>query len=157
MTGGHQRRQYRLGRWTARLQRKLLILAIGLLGLPGAGAQVVIVNDSITAESISQSALRAVFTARLQSLSGERLELFVLDYDHSTHSQFCRQILEVFPYQLRDAWNRATFSGTGNWPTVLGSEAQMLRRVSRTSGAIGYLSEPVDHPGVQVLIIEGVE
>lgn len=135
-----------------------LLLVLGGLVLPGAvGGQVVIVNDSIVEEQISRSAVRAVFTVRLQRLSDQRLQVFVLDNDHPTHAQFTRQVLGVFPYQLREAWKRATFSGTGSSPTVLSSEDEMLRRVASTAGAIGYLTSPVAHPDVRVLAIEGVD
>lgn len=134
----------------------LLLLLISCFVPSSACAQVVVVNDSVDEQSISQSALRAVFTVRLQRLSGQRLEVFVLAADHPTHTRFSRQVLGAFPYQLRDAWNRAAFSGTGSTPTVLDSEEEMLHRVANTAGAIGYLSEPTDHAEIRVLFIEGL-
>ncbi|WP_200192443.1 hypothetical protein [Halorhodospira abdelmalekii] len=131
-----------------------LLLFGSLLSPFDSKAQVVVVNDALHTEELSQSTLRAIFTVRLQQLSGERLQVFILEPDHPTHVEFSRNILGVFPYQLRDAWNRATFSGTGSTPTVLTSEAEMLQRIATTPGAIGYISAPTEHPGVRVLSVE---
>lgn len=128
----------------------------GLAGLsPSALGQVVIVHPSITDEAVSRSALRAIFSGRLQSLSGQRLTVFVLDDLDPLHSSFSKEVLGVFPYQLRAAWNRAVFAGSGRAPVTVNSEQEMLRRVADTVGAVGYVSERGHHQGVRTLDIKG--
>lgn len=120
-------------------------------------AQAVIVHESLGVETVSPAVLRAVFSMRLQSLGGQRLTVFVLDPRSPVHERFSKEVLGVFPYQLQNAWNRAVFSGTGVAPMVLGTEAEMLRRVAETAGAIGYVSVPPQTAGIRVLKVEEAE
>lgn len=60
--------------------------------------------------------------------------------EHPLHISFSKNVLRVFPYQLRAAWNRLVFSGTGEEPIIVKSEQKNARDCSSTPGAIGYLS-----------------
>ncbi len=44
-------------------------------------------------------------------------------------------------------WDRQLFSGTGQAPITLDTEEEMVRRVAKTPGAMGYVdSVPADAP-----------
>lgn len=89
----------------------------------------------------SQSALRAIFGMRLRKWEdGSPIRVFVMPDDHPLHISFSKNVLHVFPYQLRAAWNRLVFSGTGEEPIIVKSEQKMRAIVGATPGAIGYLS-----------------
>lgn len=91
--------------------------------------------------SISRSALGAIFGMRLRKWEdGSPIKVFVLPDDSPTHIAFSKNVLKVFPYQLRSAWDRLVFSGTGEEPIILKSEQQMRAVIGSTPGAIGYLS-----------------
>jgi hypothetical protein len=45
------------------------------------------------------------------------------------------------PHQLRRAWNRQIYSGIGQAPNKVDTEAEMRRLIASTPGAIGYLPE----------------
>ncbi|WP_082830034.1 hypothetical protein [Ectothiorhodospira sp. BSL-9] len=113
-----------------------------------------IAHESLPDNAITLPMLRAIFSMRLQSLQGERLTVFVLDSRHPDHEAFSKEVLGVFPYQLQNAWNRVIFSGTGRGPVTVESSQEMLRRVSQTPGGVGYVTGPVDHPGVRVISME---
>ncbi len=55
------------------------------------------------------------------------------------HAEFTKKILDTFPYQLRRAWDRLVFSGTGQAPTEVESIDEMYKRIVSTPGGIGYL------------------
>ena len=61
---------------------------------------------------------------------------------------------ECFPYQLRSAWDRLVFSGTGQAPDTVSSPEEMLARVAGTPGAIGYLTKSKTDGRVNVLQIK---
>jgi len=71
---------------------------------------------------------------------GSPIRVFVMPDDHPLHISFSKNVLHVFPYQLRAAWNRLVFSGTGEEPIIVKSEQKMRAIVGATPGAIGYLS-----------------
>ncbi|MCG5509073.1 hypothetical protein [Ectothiorhodospira lacustris] len=124
---------------------------------PGAvvGAQVVVVNDSITRNALPVATVRAIFSLRVQVLDGHKLTVFVLDPRDPVHTGFSKDVLGVFPYQLEAAWNRSIFSGASRGPVIVNSEAEMHRRVANTVGGVGYLSQPVAHESIRILNIEG--
>lgn len=103
---------------------------------------VVVVNPTVDPKSfLSRSAFSAIFGMRLRKWEdGSQIKVFVLADDSPLHVNFSKNILRVFPYQLRLAWDRLVFSGTGEEPTKLKSEQKMRELVGSTPGAIGYLS-----------------
>ncbi|MCG7947453.1 MAG: hypothetical protein N0C84_14020, partial [Candidatus Thiodiazotropha taylori] len=72
----------------------------------------------------------------------------------SQHADFSKHVLGVFPHQLRRAWNRQIFSGMGQAPMKVNTEAEMLEQIENTPGAIGYLSEDKINERVRKLSVE---
>lgn len=101
----------------------------------------VIVNRSVDVPSLSQYKLRTLFGMRLSSWpNGMPVHVFVLPDKHPLHRRFAKQLLEVFPHQLRRAWNNLIYSGLGQAPTVVATEQEMRDRVAATPGAVGYVN-----------------
>lgn len=115
----------------------------------------VITNAGQDIESISRDALRAIFGMRLQSWRNNKpTRVFVLKDNHPVHQAFVKKVLNVYPHQLRLAWDRLVYSGTGQAPIQVDSEAEMLERLKDTPGAIGYLSGSMVDNSVRVLEIQ---
>lgn len=117
---------------------------------------VVIVNSTIHQKTfLSQSALSAIFGMRLRKWEdGTPIKVFVLPDDNPVHIAFSKNTLNVFPYQLRSAWDRLVFSGTGEEPVRVKSEQQMRMLVGSTPGAIGYLSRSMIDETVKTISAE---
>ncbi|MCG9713860.1 hypothetical protein L1D29_13640 [Shewanella insulae] len=114
-----------------------------LLGLCCANvfAAQVIVNDSVDIANISPKDLKLIFAMqKLYWSDGQKIQVFVLPGNSRIHEEFCYQRLDMMPYVLRHRWDRLAFSGVGERPITLGSEAEMRERVASTPGAIGYVS-----------------
>jgi len=120
------------------------VLAIVMLSAaaPAASAVDVLVNAGQAGQDISRARLRGIFGMRLRAWpDGTPVRVFVLEDKDSLHQDFCKTELQMYPYQLRQDWDRLLYSGTGQPPVQVGSEAEMLKRVSETPGAIGYVRE----------------
>jgi hypothetical protein len=99
-------------------------------------------GQELTGTALSQEQLREIFFVRQSKWrDGTPIRVFVLPDDHPLHIRFAKELLGVYPYQLRSAWDRMLFAGTGVPPTVVDSVEEMRRRVNETRGAIGYLGE----------------
>ncbi|MDF1688570.1 MAG: hypothetical protein P1U35_03045 [Cycloclasticus sp.] len=59
--------------------------------------------------------------------------------------QFSKTNLQVFPYKLRRIWDRNIYSGTGEAPTTVDTEEEMLKAISTHTGAIGYANKGNDN------------
>lgn len=121
----------------------------------GAELFAVVVNPSISEQTISKNALRAIFGMRLQLWpEGNPVKVFVLPDDHPMHIGFSKEIIGVFPYQLRAAWDRLVFSGTGQAPVEVRTEEEMRTMIATTPGAIGYLRGAMVNDQIHVLQIK---
>ncbi|MCK7593161.1 hypothetical protein [Pseudomarimonas salicorniae] len=102
---------------------------------------VVILHPGV-ATTPGSTELRAIFSMRLRRWpDGSPVRVFTLPDSHPTHRKFAEGSLRILPHLLRRSWDRLVFSGTGEAPIEVRDEAEMLRLVASTPGAIGYLSE----------------
>lgn len=93
------------------------------------------------ADHLSPATLREIFFMRLTTWpDGSPIRVFVLPDNHPLHIRFAKEVLGVYPFQLRAAWDRLIFSGTGMSPTVVETVEEMRERIQHTPGAIGYVS-----------------
>ncbi|MBL8471389.1 MAG: hypothetical protein KF778_10020 [Rhodocyclaceae bacterium] len=101
---------------------------------------VAIVAASTPQGTLTRNALRTAFSMRLNKWpDGNRMTVYVLpDYD-PIHAAFCKEVLDVYPHQLRLVWDRLVFSGTGQAPREVESEDEMIAKIAVTPGAIGYV------------------
>ena len=103
-------------------------------------AAVIIVNESVPKARYSRADARAIFTMHLRRWpNGESIKVFTLADDEPAHKDFVKNNLDMFPHQLRRAWDRMTYSGTGVAPIELDSEQEMIEKILHTPNAIGYI------------------
>jgi ABC-type phosphate transport system substrate-binding protein len=138
----------------ARFQFTIFALLMTCLPLQ-CGAVELAANSGNSIRTLSRATLRSIFTMRMTEWpDGTPVRVFVLGDKVPLHVEFTKQVLGVFPHQLRRAWNRRIYSGTGQAPIRVGSEAEMYLRLSVTPGAIGYLSEGLVDGEVRTIEIE---
>jgi len=119
------------------------------------GPVVPVVNHLLKQDTISKHGLSAIFKMRLlEWKDGTAITVYVLADDRPLHKVFCKKTLNVFPYQMRKTWDQLVFSGSGQAPTQLNSKAEMIRKLSSTPGAIGYLRASEITESIKVLHIE---
>ena len=132
-----------------------LILSLGLILATDARCDDVVItvpryHGYVT--KLSQQALTAIFGMRLTVWpDGTPIRVFVFPDDAPVHAQCCKQVLHVFPHQMRAAWDRLVFSGTGQAPEIVTSPHEMKSRLEQTPGAIGYLTKEFIDDSVSIL------
>jgi hypothetical protein len=113
---------------------------VASLATPTAADINVVANPSVTTDEISLATLRSVFLMRARLWpDGTPITVFVLPDRDERHITFCRSLLKIFPYVLRDTWDRAVFTGTGLAPIEVANQEELVRRLASTRGAIGYI------------------
>ena len=129
-----------------------LALACLLLRSPSVEAVELIVHPKVPATEISRSYARLIFGARVARWEdGSAIRVFVLPDDAPLHQEMAKKLLDIYPYQLRNAWDRVIYTGIGQAPIEVASEAEMRRRVAMTPGAIGYLAKVQGNDNVRAL------
>lgn len=138
-------------RFGPRLLPLALCLSMAGFSLP-VQPQEVIVHADVPRRTLSQNEARLLFTLRLRQWAEDRsVQVFVLADDNPLHIAFVKDVLALFPYQLRRVWDRQIFSGTGQGPIAVADEQEMIQRVATTPGAIGYVQSAVQDPRVRIL------
>ena len=133
---------------------RLLTMIVLAAGLGAAGDIKVIANVSVTAASISADELKGVFLATKTSLSdGSRVEP-VIAKGGATHEAFAREHLGKTAPALETYYRSLVFTGKGAMPKSAASDAEVVALVSKTKGAIGYVSAAAPTAGVKVLPIK---
>lgn len=140
MTKGQIRRES--GSIMVQFRFAAALLATAMLWHAPASAVDVVVNVAQPETTVSRSLVRGIFGMRVRAWpDGVPVHVFVLDDAAPAHEEFCKSVLQMYPYQLRDNWDRLLYSGTGQPPMAVASEEELLKRVGQTPGAIGYVRE----------------
>lgn len=149
---GIRHRQRRLH--TGAITLLMVMLFLACCSCLAAGVAV-IAHPEVPVQTLSHNALRSIFGMRLRAWPDRQpTRVFVLADQHPLHETFAKEYLSVFPQQLRRAWDRLVYSGTGQAPTEVASEAAMRQAVASTPGAIGYLSTEQIRPRVSVIEVQ---
>jgi hypothetical protein len=132
------------------LRRVVLLFSLMLLPvfpLQADDSKVRLLDSSKNTKQLTTETIREIFFMRLNTWpDGSPIHVFVLPDKHPLHIRFAKEILGVYPFQLRSAWDRLVFSGTGVSPTTVESEEEMRARIESTPGSIGYTDKKLgDH------------
>ncbi len=137
------------------LIRRAWILLSLLLSAATAQAVEVIAHPSVGTSRLTLVQAKALFGMRQTRWpDGQRAWVFVLPDHHPTHTAFSKEVLSLYPFQLRQSWDRQVYSGMGQAPIEVATEEEMLERIRTTPGAIGYVRKVNPHDPVRIIKVE---
>lgn len=114
-----------------------------------------VANPDVATRWLNRDTTRAIFAMRQRTWpDGQAVRVYVLNNSDPVHARFTKEKLAVYPHQLQLAWDRMVFSGTGQAPNRVADQAEMLKHVATTPGAIGYLEREYLDDSIQVISME---
>ena len=140
--------------------RHSLLAAFMALSWPSSAAAVenpvlLVAHPDVRTARLTRDTTRAIFAMRQRTWpDGQAVRVHVLNNDDPVHGRFVKERLSVYPHQLQLAWDRMVFSGTGQAPTRVYSQAEMRERIANTPGALGYLEREYLDDRVHVISTE---
>lgn len=118
------------------------------------GGFIVIVNSSVAQNEISSKDLSDIYLGKKMSWdNGSKAAPGMLE-GGATHESFTKGIIKKSASQFSTFWKQAIFTGQGIPPKAFSSEDELLKFVSSTAGAVGYLAETAKPEGVKILTIK---
>ena len=102
--------------------------------------------SSLSREEVSRLFLKKVSTWAKWG-SDQKVVPFDLAADSSTREGFSNGVHKRTVPAIKSYWQQQIFSGRGTPPAELAGDAEMISSVSRTAGAIGYVSSGATLPG----------
>lgn len=128
--------------YSVRVHTLRLMLLAAALCIPAAlcAQTTIIVNDAVNARSLSAKDILDIYTLnRVHWDDGTRISVFDLKGGKTKESFLAA--LGMTEEEFKRIWLRKQFTGKARPPRALATEEEVIDLVSRTPGAIGYVSE----------------
>lgn len=136
------------------LRKLALTLCVMILSHP-VWAVEIIGNRSVSLDSLTLASARSIFGMRqVKWPDGARIQVFVLADSNPTHVALCKERLNLFPYQLRQSWDRLVYSGMAQAPIEVANEEELINRVAATPGGIGYVRKVKPNDSIKIISIQ---
>lgn len=124
-----------------KMREKLLIIVLFFIGSVAEAQTLIVVNPFVEESSIDRRQVKNFFTLKsMHWQNGKKAHVVTLPKQHLSHVEFCKKVLHITPRQLERKWNYVAFTGKGTQPTEVLNELELLKYISKTPYAIGYLN-----------------
>ena len=132
----------------------LLAALAGAIGAPAANSEVqVIANPGIGVAELTSDDLKSIFLGAKSAIGGAAVEP-VFEQTGAIHEAFLRTYLGKSDVALRNHFKTLVFTGKGAQPKAFASDADVLKYVASTRGAIGYVKASADTAGAKKILIK---
>ena len=116
-------------------------------------AVVIIANKNVPASSLSIYEIRNIFLSKkTRWLDGSKINFVVLN-GGDVKDDFLKSYLEKTLSQYEKYFKNLVFEGKGRVLRTFSTEAELVRYVSSTEGAIGYVSSGTDTLSAKVITV----
>lgn len=122
----------------------ILFLAFFLPVVSLAGEIVIITNQNVPVSALDQTDLKQIFLGNKTSWDNGDAIIFVVQDETEASETFLKTYVKKSASQYNNYWKKQVFTGKGKAPESFSSEQDLVRFVSQTPGAIGYVSSGID-------------
>jgi hypothetical protein len=142
------------GKGIRRLAWKVLGLLLCVISPATASDVKVIANGSVNVSEVSSADLKSIFWETKTLLEdGSHVEPVLLK-SGDAHDAFVKQYTGKTTAALETYYRSLVFTGKGAMPRRFASEAELVDYVTKTKGAIGYVSAEASTEGVKILRVD---
>ncbi|EAR30763.1 phosphate ABC transporter substrate-binding protein [Pseudoalteromonas tunicata] len=126
------------------VNRLSILAAIMLSGLSttfGASAEIAVIVNTANNTTLEKADIEKIFTGRMKSYPDGNVAIPMnAAKNMSTRDEFNQSVLGRTSSQVNAYWSKLVFTGKGNMPMELASDAEIISTISSNKGAIGYVS-----------------
>jgi ABC-type phosphate transport system substrate-binding protein len=128
-------------------------LGMALMVSPVAAQVQVIANPSVSVAELSAEHLKDIFLGAKTDVGGAAVEP-VFEQTGPAHDAFLKAFVGKSDAALRMYFKTLVFTGKGTQPKAFASDAEVLRYVAGTKGAIGYISSSAETTGAKKISVK---
>ncbi|MBU0996080.1 MAG: substrate-binding domain-containing protein [Proteobacteria bacterium] len=121
-------------------------LMLGSVYHASAGEIMIIANPSVPAESLDPDAIRNLFLGKTAKWENNDMVTIVVSEQSDVHKGFLEKYIKRTENQFSNVWRQNLFTGKGKQPVKVNSVEELVDYVSKTPGAIGYISSDAKLP-----------
>jgi ABC-type phosphate transport system substrate-binding protein len=131
-----------------------LAVVCALAVQPTAAADVVVVaHPGVAVSEVSAADLKEIFLGTKTAVGGSDVQP-VLAESGAAHEAFLKSYVGKSEQALKVHFKSLVFTGKGSMPKSFASDAEIVKFVAATKGAIGYVSAGAEGAGVKTLAVK---
>lgn len=130
----------------------LLVATVGSVSAAPAEVQV-IANPSVAPSELSADDVKEIFLGAKTAVAGGDVTP-VLAQAGAAHETFLKTYVGKSDQGLRNHFKSLVFTGKGSMPKSFGSDADIVKYVATTKGAIGYVDAGAEVAGVKKITVK---
>ena len=131
----------------------MLLLGVALAAAPAFAADVQVIANTNVSVDLSAADVKEIFLGAKDSVGGTAV-VPVLASAGPTHEAFLKTYVGKSDQALRNHFKSLVFTGKGSMPKSFASDAEVIKYVASTKGAIGYVSGGAELAGVKKLQVK---
>ncbi|GLS90491.1 hypothetical protein GCM10007916_15580 [Psychromonas marina] len=133
--------------------KKITLLISALILSFNASAAMVVIGHSSGIDALSVSDVKKLFMGKKTRLAnGEKAKIIELADGNAERLAFHAATTGRSESQLQSAWSRLVFTGKADAPTQVADDIAMIKAVSSSTNAIGYIDEASVTAEIKVLL-----
>ena len=134
------------------LFRLVVVVLLSSVFVAKSWAEVAVIVHPSVADTASSKDISRIFLGKSKSLpGGQRVTPVSLAEGNAATDEFNDKVLGKSASQLKSYWSKLIFTGKGQPPSELGSDADVVAKVSSDPNSIGYVSTASVTDAVKVL------
>lgn len=118
-----------------------------------AGDVILITNKQNPVSTLSKKKVEYIFLGQTRTWEDNSTIVFAIQNDTDVHDKFLQEYIHKSNYQYSNYWKRQVFTGKGSPPRSFKDERDMIKFVSETRGAIGYVSSGIKLDNVKTISV----
>ena len=137
----------------ARLRSALLLLALAAMAVDTRGAiDGVVVIGHASIKRLDAATLARIYTGRVIEVDGVAVTAINANSGSEVRTRFLQMFLNQDEDKYTAYWTVRRYIGKGASPREMGKSSDVIRFVTSTPGAIGYIDASDLQPGLNILL-----
>ncbi|PAJ73026.1 phosphate ABC transporter substrate-binding protein [Pseudoalteromonas sp. NBT06-2] len=115
-------------------------LLVGMLSTHSVFAEIAVIVNTSNSSTLDKTSIERIFMGKMKKFSNGLVAL-PLNAAKSMNSrdEFNKAVIGRSSSQVNAFWSKLVFTGKGNMPRELSSDAEIISTISSNQGAIGYI------------------
>ena len=130
----------------------MLMLGAAIAAAPVSAADVQVIGNSSVSAELSAADVKDIFLGTKESVGGAAV-VPVLASGGAAHEAFLKDLGKTGP-ALSTYYRSLVFTGKASMPKICATDAEVIEYVSKTKGAIGYVSSAANAAGTKTLDVK---
>ncbi len=114
----------------------------------------IVANPSLDIKTLSQRNAKKIFLGELPIWNNGLKVTVAVHTSSEVYKQFTKQVCQKSTFQFENYWRRNLFTGKSLLPRLFKTEGELIKYISQTEGAIGFVSSKKSAANLKIIEIK---